>query len=363
MTGTTLPRNKLSILDQLKIAAVLVPTPVVMSAALIKSFFTEDGRAKSWKRVIADSTTAWIVSNINRRQVRGVFGETGTVYRDFVKAKGLTPVIEELGHDSRLLWLGPRKSERVILYLHGGAFLFGALPSTPYFWTHTQDVIAKNGKEVDVAMLNYTLVPDAMFPTQLKQAVLAIQHLISTGIKPENIQLAGDSAGGALIHEVLSHLLHPVPDVPKLVLSAPLGGAYLMSPWTSLKDSPMLRSNQGRGDILTLSTVVYWGSKVLDGVPESGIPYLDGISAPEDWFKGIDKVVKRILISAGDAEVFRDTIIKYTKTVEKYHKDVTFFLDEHGVHDDPFLHFLVGEPNRGKLTPFIIDWLDKGFNV
>ncbi|KAH9476881.1 Putative steryl acetyl hydrolase mug81 [Psilocybe cubensis] len=336
---------------------------MILSIALIKSLFTEDGRAKSWKRVVIDSVIAWLVSHVNRRQVRGVFGETGAVYRDFVKAKRLTPEVEELGYDSRLFWLGPRKSERVILYMHGGAFLFGAFPSTPYFWTHIRDVIANNGKEVDVAMLNYTLVPDAMFPTQLKQAVLAIQHLISTGIKPENIQLAGDSAGGVLIHEVLSHMLHPVPDVPSLVLSAPLGGAYLMSPACSLKDSPLLRSNQGRGDIITTPTVIYWGSKLFEGVPEFGIPYLEGNSAPEDWFKGVDKVVKRILISAGDAEIFRDAIIKYTKTIEKHHKDVTFFLEKHGVHDDPFLLFLVGEPNRGKLTPFIIDWLDKGFNA
>lgn len=202
-----------------------------------------------------------------------------------------------------------------------------------------------------------------MFPTQLKQAVLAIQHLVSTGTKPENIQLTGDSAGGALIHEVLSHMLHPVADVPKLVLSAPLGGAYLMSPWSSLKDSPLLRNNQGRGDILDVPTVIYWGSKVLDGVPESGVPYLDGLSAPEDWLKGVNKVVKRILISAGDAEILRDAIIKYTKTVEKHHKDVTFFLDEHGVHDEPFLLFLTGDTTRGKLTPFIVDWLDKGFTV
>ncbi|KAH9476882.1 Lipase 2 [Psilocybe cubensis] len=334
-----------------------------MSIALIKSFFTEDGRARSWKRVVVDSATAWILSNFNRRQLRKVFGETEPVYMDFVKAKGLTPVVEELGHDSRLFWLGPRKSERVILYLHGGAFLFGAFISSPYFWTHTRDSIARNGKEVDVAMLNYTLVPDAMFPTQLKQAVLAIHHLVSTGIKPENIQLTGDSAGGVLIHEVISHILHPVPGVPKLDLSAPLGGAYLMSPWSCLKDSSLLRNNLGRGDVVPLSASIYWGSKVLDGVSESGIPYLDGISVPQNWFKGVDKVVKRILISAGDAEILRDAIIKYSKTVEKYHKDVTLFLDEHGVHDDPFILFLVGEPNKGKLTPFVINWLDKGFTA
>lgn len=92
---------------------------MVVSWALIQSFFTEDGRSKSWKRVLLDGATVWIVSHVNRRQVRGVFGDTRGAYMDFVKAKGLAPVVEELGHDSRLFWLGPRKAERVILYLHG----------------------------------------------------------------------------------------------------------------------------------------------------------------------------------------------------------------------------------------------------
>lgn len=65
----------------------------------------------------------------------------------------------------------------------------------------------KKGTSIDIAMLNYSesfnssvihkscnifdyleaLVPEATFPTQLKQAVLAIQHLFDTWVPPENI--------------------------------------------------------------------------------------------------------------------------------------------------------------------------------
>ena len=55
------------------------------------------------------------------------------------------------------------------------------------------------------------------------------------GIKREDIQILEDSAGATLIHEILSHILHPSPvtveGVPELSISAPLGGVYIMSHW------------------------------------------------------------------------------------------------------------------------------------
>ena len=63
-----------------------------------------------------------------------------------------------------------------------------------------------------------------MFPVRLKQAMLSIQHLLTLGFEPKNIQLVGDSAGGTLIHQVFSHILHTVEGVPKLTLASPFGG-------------------------------------------------------------------------------------------------------------------------------------------
>lgn len=77
----------------------------------------------------------------------------------------------------------------------------------------------------------------------------------------------------------------------------------MMSPWVCLTDDPIIHKNQGRGDLLTLSTSVYWGSKGLRGVPTTGLPYLSAVSSPEDYFDGIEQVVKRVLISAGDLEI------------------------------------------------------------
>lgn len=208
------------------------------------------------------------------------------------------------------------------------------------------------------------LVPDKPFPTQVHQTVLAIQHLLNSGVKPQNIQLVGDSAGGTIIHEVFSHLLHPLPSVPQLKLSAPLAGAYLMSPWTRINDTAdqvLKTDREGKGDFLTRKTGLYWANKIMEGVSQKDLPYADPNTAPSDWLKGVDKYVKRIFISAGGAEILRDEIIKYSEMVKQNHRDTTVYIQDFGIHTDPFFDFLVEEKNLGKLTPKIVDFLDSGF--
>jgi len=91
--------------------------------------------------------------------------------------------------------------------------------------------------------LEYTLVPDASYPTQINEAVAGYEHVLKVAQDPSIVCVSGDSAGGML---VLSLLLH---------LGKRAGGdgeqeggiekpamAMLISPWVTLlsekKDSP-----------------------------------------------------------------------------------------------------------------------------
>jgi hypothetical protein len=56
---------------------------------------------------------------MNRKQTRAFFGPTSKAYGDFMKSQSLPPVVEDIGEDARLYWMGPKKAERVLLYLHG----------------------------------------------------------------------------------------------------------------------------------------------------------------------------------------------------------------------------------------------------
>lgn len=47
------------------------------------------------------------------------FGTTRAHYDNFLKDSGLRPVEESIGTDAKLLWIGPKRDDRVLLYLHG----------------------------------------------------------------------------------------------------------------------------------------------------------------------------------------------------------------------------------------------------
>ena len=77
--------------------------------------------------------------------------------------------------------------------------------------------------------LEYTLVPDASFPTQLQQSMAGYDYVLSITGDASRVCVSGDSAGATLI---LSLLLH-IADSPGHEKRRP-GYAILISPWISI---------------------------------------------------------------------------------------------------------------------------------
>lgn len=84
-------------------------------------------------------------------------------------------------------------SGNVLLYLHGGAFMVGG-PSTHRAICAS---LAKRGG-FDVCALDYRLAPEQPFPAARDDVVAAYVALLGSGLRPEQIAFAGDSAGGNL---------------------------------------------------------------------------------------------------------------------------------------------------------------------
>lgn len=188
-----------------------------------------------------------------------------------------------------------------------------------------------------------------------------MQHILAMGVDPQNIQITGDSAGAGLTMQLISHILHPVPDVPRVVLSSPIRQIYLMSPWISLRSKTGSMLTNDDSDILGIACLTYWGREVLYGLPESQRAYLEPVFAPDAWFEKIRTVVDRVLITAGDAECLRDEITLFAKQISKHHDSTQFVIQKYGVHNDPFLDFLTMESKLGELTPLIVEWFAAGF--
>ncbi|KAK2460374.1 hypothetical protein APHAL10511_007539 [Amanita phalloides] len=337
--------------------ALLIPGVILWS--ICTWYFYAQTRAKRLPRLIND-VCMYHIGKLEISKLQYMLGTTDQVYRAWADKNSVPVVEEDLSEDAKLYWLGPKRAKRVILYLHGGAFLVPMMPPALSFWNYLQKQLSKEGHDIAIAVLRYTLVPDATFPTQLKQVVLALQYLLDIGVSPQNILLGGDSAGGNLILQLLSHFLHPLDDVPIVKLPAPLRGACLISPWVQMDGTHKFPSFKNEHDIVKGTVGAYWGEVVLEGIAEKYTPYVQALKAPDSWFQGIDDVVDRLLITTGDIDCLRDMIIDFKPKIEGYHPDVRFIMQKDGVHNGPFFDFVTGIPDLSRTTLNILEWCASG---
>jgi epsilon-lactone hydrolase len=93
------------------------------------------------------------------------------------------------------IWIIPQgcPRERVLLYLHGGGFVYGLSPM------HIQMVAYLARKMgVHALLVDYRLAPEHPFPAALEDCTTAYRWLLKAGILAQDIVVAGDSAGGNL---------------------------------------------------------------------------------------------------------------------------------------------------------------------
>lgn len=87
------------------------------------------------------------------------------------------------------------KTGKVVYYLHGGAYVAGLLS---FYRNYAKDFYEATGG-CEVIYLDYHLAPEHTYPTQLNEALDLWDDLVGRqGYLPENIFVAGDSAGANL---------------------------------------------------------------------------------------------------------------------------------------------------------------------
>lgn len=113
---------------------------------------------------------------------------------------------------------------RVILYMHGGAYIAGS----PVTHRQITTRLAKYGK-ARVLAFEYRKAPEHKYPAPQKDAITVYNWLLSNGYSPENISFAGDSAGGNLVATtaiMLRDLGKPLPS-----------SLVMLSPWLDMSSS------------------------------------------------------------------------------------------------------------------------------
>lgn len=109
----------------------------------------------------------------------------------------------------------------VIFYLHGGGYTIGSIN------TH-RGLAARLSRaaKARVLLIGYRLAPEHPYPAALEDSVSGYRWLLKSGIKPQKIVIAGDSAGGGLTVATLVALRDAGDPLP--------AAAVCLSPWTDL---------------------------------------------------------------------------------------------------------------------------------
>ncbi len=85
------------------------------------------------------------------------------------------------------------EESKVLLYIHGGGWVLGS-PNTSRLLT----IEMAKATKMRVLSIDYRLAPEHPFPAALEDCVAVYKWLLSNDIKPKNIIISGDSAGGNL---------------------------------------------------------------------------------------------------------------------------------------------------------------------
>lgn len=114
--------------------------------------------------------------------------------------------------------------DAVVLYLHGGGYVHGGVEA--YRGLTGRLATALNAR---VYTPDYRQAPEYPFPTPVDDAFSAYRALLESGIRPENLVLVGDSAGGAMVVTIMRK-------ARDAGIPLPAAGVAL-SPWADLTHS------------------------------------------------------------------------------------------------------------------------------
>jgi monoterpene epsilon-lactone hydrolase len=205
--------------------------------------------------------------------------------------------------------------ETVILYLHGGAYIFRLLNIYKSFTSRLS--IESNA---DVFLLDYRLAPEYVFPAPLEDSLNAYQYLLDLGYRPDQIIIAGDSAGGGLAMATLVALR----DANKLMPAGYVG----ISPWFDLAlTGASLQINKNKDFVV----------EALDVWIESWIKfYLQGTSPFEPLVSPLYAEISNLpplFIHVGENEVLLDDSQRFKDKAVKAGITITLEIWKNMPHD------------------------------
>jgi monoterpene epsilon-lactone hydrolase len=193
--------------------------------------------------------------------------------------------------------------ERVVYYLHGGGYVIGSIN------TH-REMISRLSRAASarVLIIDYRLAPENPFPAALDDSVAAYHWLLSVGVDPARLIIAGESAGGGLTVATLVALRDAGEPLPR--------AGVCLSPWVNLEQlGESVATKEGMDPLVDRDIGLTWAKAYLGGIdprtPLASPLYADLTGLPP------------LLIQVGTAEILFDDARRLADRARAAGVDVT----------------------------------------
>jgi len=187
---------------------------------------------------------------------------------------------------------------RVLVWLHGGAFILGSAQSY-----RPMAARLSRAANAQVLLVDYRLAPESPFPAAYDDAIAALRWIDARGFAMENSFIGGDSAGANLG-------LAAVQQAIAQTGTTPVAGVWIVSPYLDLTNSGESIAERAPRDPFVDPA----------GMPETAARYLDGVDPSDPRasplfgdFSGFPPV----MIQVGGDEVFFSDAARARDAIEK----------------------------------------------
>ena len=200
-------------------------------------------------------------------------------------------------------WLIPQGApqDRLLLYFHGGGFIFCSLKSHRALVSRL--AIAGGTRAVSV---DYRLAPEHPFPAALDDCLEAYRWTVQSGISPRRIVVAGDSAGGNLALVLLLALRRAGDPLP--------AAAVCLSPATDMAwTGDSMRTKAGIDPIFPEGASSPLGSSIQSDYIGSEDPRNPLVSPLYGDWRGMPP----ILLHVGENEILLDDSVRLGERVRE----------------------------------------------
>ncbi|KAI0642426.1 alpha/beta-hydrolase [Trametes meyenii] len=268
-------------------------------------------------------------------------------------------------------WTGPkaRPGEKTVLHMHGGAFYIGTANPSDVTANFTRGILSHSRSVERTFAVDYRLAASAphpitnSFPAALLDTIAAYRYLVEDAeFEPQNIVVAGDSAGGNLAVGLVRFLVeNHTTSLP------PPGRLLLVSPWLDLSTSrhdPQSSMVRNEPTDIFSSEPGRMFSKYgvmsllgpLDFEEARTNRYISPVSLHVESSEGLFAGYPETYVVAGGAERILDDSTALIQKMEAEGVKVVADIPPDAVHD--LVVFTWHEPERTEVLLRISGWID-----